>query len=94
MRSVLHRLLSRSGTRAYNAAGGSLRWAGAGTVDELNTAILAEATTAARRAGWYARNNPWVAVGVDSLVDNVVGAEIKPQSTHPDRAARERLQLL
>lgn len=58
------------------------------------TAILAGATAAARRAGWYARNNPWVAAAVDSLVGNVVGAGIKPQSTHPDRAVRERLQVL
>ena len=31
---------------------------------------------------------------MDSLVGNVVGAGIKPQSTHPDRAVRERLQAL
>jgi len=31
---------------------------------------------------------------VDSLVGNVVGAGIKPQSTHPDRAVRERMQML
>jgi hypothetical protein len=38
--------------------------------------------------------NPWVAAAVDGLVGNVVGAGIKPQSTHPDRAVRERLQVL
>ena len=63
-------------------------------VNGLNAAIVAGATTAARRAGWYARNNPWVAAAVDSLVGNVVGAGIKPQSTHPDRAVCERLQAL
>ena len=73
---------------------GGRRWEGARTVDGLNTAILAGSTTAARRAGWYARNNPWVAASVDSLVGNVVGAGIKPQSTHPDREVRERLQAL
>ena len=31
---------------------------------------------------------------MDSLVGNLVGAGIKPQSTHPDRAVRERLQAL
>ena len=31
---------------------------------------------------------------MDSLVGNVVGAGIKAQSTHPDRAVRERLQAL
>jgi len=94
MRSLLDRLFARPGTRAFDAAGGGRRWEGARTVDGLNTAILAGATTAARRAGWYARNNPWVAAAVDSLVGNVVGAGIKPQSTHPDRAVRDRLQML
>lgn len=94
MRTLLHRLFGFTRTRGFDAAGGGRRWEGARTVDGLNTAILAGATTAARRAGWYARNNPWVAAAVDSLVGNVVGAGIKPQSTHSDRAVRERLQVL
>ena len=80
--------------RSFDAAGGGRRWDGTRTVDGLNTATLAGATTAARRAGWYPRNNPWIAAAVDSLVGNVVGAGIKPQSTHPDRAVRETLQAL
>ena len=52
-------------------------------------AILAGATTAARPGGWHAGKNPCVAVAVDSPVDNVVGAGIKPQSRYPDRAVRE-----
>ena len=94
MRTLLQRLLGLGRTRAFDAAGGGRRWESARAVDGLNAAILAGATTAARRAGWYARNNPWVAAAVDSLVGNVVGAGIKPQSTHPDRAVRERLQAL
>ena len=94
MRTFLHRLLGLARARGFDAAGGGRRWEGARTVDGLNAAILAGATTAARRAGWYSRNNPWVAAAVDSLVGNVVGAGIKPQSTHPDRAVRERLQTL
>ncbi len=94
MRTLFRRLLGLANTRAFDAAGGGRRWESARTVDGLNTAILAGATTAARRAGWYARNNPWVAAAVDSLVGNVVGAGIKPQSTHPDRAVRELLQAL
>ena len=80
--------------RSFDAAGGGRRWGGARTVDGLNTAILADATTAARRAGWYARNHPWIAAAVDSLVGKVAGAGIKPQSTHPDRVVREMLQAL
>jgi len=94
MRNFVQRLLGIGRTRAFDAAGGGRRWESAKTVDGLNAAILAGATTAARRAGWHARNNPWVAAAVDSLVGNVVGAGIKPQSTHPDRAVRERLQAL
>jgi lambda family phage portal protein len=94
MRNFVQWLLGIGRTRAFDAAGGGRRWESAKTVDGLNAAILAGATTAARRAGWYARNNPWVAAAVDSLVGNVVGAGIKPQSTHPDRAVRERLQAL
>ena len=94
MRTLLNRLLGLTRTRGFDAASGGRRREGARTVDRLNTAILAGATTAARRAGWYARNNPWVAAAVDSLVGNVVGAGVIPQSTHPDRAVRERLQVL
>jgi len=94
MRTFLHRLLGLMPTRGFDAAGGGRRWESAKTVDGVNGAILAGATTAARRSEWYARNNPWVAAAVDSLVGNVVGAGIKPQSTHPDRVVRERLQAL
>ena len=94
MRTFLQRLLKLARIRGLDAAGGGRRWESAKTIGGLNAAILAGATTAARRAGWYARNNPWVAAAVDSLVGNVVGAGIKPQSTHPDRAVRERLQAL
>lgn len=94
MRNLIQRLLGIAKARAFDAAGGGRRWEGAKTVDRLNAAILEGATTAARRAGWYARNNPWVTAAVDSLVGNVVGAGIKPQSAHPDRAVRERLQAL
>jgi len=94
MWTPIRRALGLDRRRAFDAAGGGRRWESAKTVDGLNAAILAGATTAARRAGWYARNNPWVAAAVDSLVGNVVGAGIKPQSAHPDRAVREALQAL
>ena len=94
MRNLIQKLLGLGKTRSFDAAGGGRRWESAHTIDGLNATILAGATTAARRAGWYARNNPWVTSAVDSLVGNVVGAGIKPQSTHPDRAVRETLQAL
>lgn len=80
--------------RSFDAAGGGRRWEGVKTVDALNASILAGATTAARRAGWYARNNPWVASAVQGLVANAVGAGIKPRALHPDPAVRDRLHDL
>ncbi len=94
MRTFFQKLFGLGNTRSFDAAGGGRRWEQARTVDGLNAAILAGATAASRRAGWYARNNPWVTTAVDSLVGNVVGAGIKPQSTHPDRTVRETLQAL
>jgi capsid protein len=94
MRKLIQKLLGLGNVRSFDAAGGGRRWESAQTIDGLNATILAGATTAARRAGWYARNNPWVTTAVDSLVGNVVGAGIKPQSTRPDRAVRETLQAL
>jgi capsid protein len=73
MRTLFHRLLGLTRTRGFDAAGGGKRWEGARTVDGLNAAILAGATTAARRAGRYARNHPYAAAAVDSVVGNVVG---------------------
>jgi hypothetical protein len=87
MRDFVQRRFGIGRTRAFDAAGGGRRWENARTVNGLNAAILAGATTATRRPGWHARNNPWV-TAVDSLVGNVAGAGIKPQSTQPDRASR------
>jgi lambda family phage portal protein len=94
MRAFIQKLIGHGSTRSFDAASSGRRWDQPRGPHSLNTAILAGATPAARRAGWYARNNPWVAAAVDSLVGNVVGAGVKPQSTHPDRAVREQLQAL
>ena len=80
--------------RSFDAAGGGRRWDGARTVDGLNGSIQAGATMAARRAGWYARNNPWVSAAVQSLAANAVGAGIKPRSRHPDAKVRNTLHSL
>jgi lambda family phage portal protein len=94
MWSLIRQLFGPVRTRSLDAAGGGRRWEQAKSIDSLNATILAGAATAARRAGWYARNNPWVAAAVDSLAGNVIGAGIKPQSMHPERAVRDRLQAL
>lgn len=80
--------------RSFDAAGGGRRWEGAKSLEALNASILSGATTAARRAGWYARNNPHVVSAVQGLVANAVGAGIKPRALHPDPAVRDRLHDL
>jgi len=80
--------------RSFDAAGSGRRWEGAKTLDSLNASILAAATPAARRAGYYARNNPWVSAAVQSLVGNIIGAGIKPRSAHPDSGVRDALHRL
>ncbi len=94
MRTLIQKLFGPDRRRSFDAAGAGRRWESAKSIDGLNAAILAGSTTAARRSGWYARNNAWVAAAVDSLVGNVVGAGIKPQATHPERDVRERLQTI
>jgi lambda family phage portal protein len=80
--------------RAFDAAGSGRRWEKAKSVESLNSAILAGATVSARRAGYYARNNPWVAASVQGLVANAIGTGIKPRSRHPDAPARAKLHSL
>ncbi|MEO5375477.1 MAG: phage portal protein [Alphaproteobacteria bacterium] len=63
-------------------------------MDNINAAVLASATAAARRAGYYARNNPWISAAVASLVSNAVGSGIKPRSRHADPKVREALHTL
>jgi lambda family phage portal protein len=94
MWSRLASFLGLARRHGFDAAGGGRRWEGAKGNEALNTSILAGATTAARRAGWYARNNPWVASAVQGLVANAIGAGVKPRSKHPDSAVRERLHEL
>lgn len=79
---------------AFDSASGGRRWENAKSVDSLNAAILAGATVSARRAGYYARNNPWVCAAVQGLVSNAVGTGIKPRSRHPDNATRKKLHAL
>ncbi len=90
----LRHALKNMNLRAFDAAGGGRRWDHAKTVDSLNAAILAGATVSARRAGYYARNNPWVVSSVQGLVGNAVGTGIKPRSRHPDATVRNKLHAL
>ena len=91
---AIRRVLGLDRRRAFDAAGGGRRWEGVKKRRVLNAAILAGATVAARRAGYYARNNPWVAAAVQGLVSNAVGTGIKPRSAHRDANVRNALHQL
>ncbi len=78
-------------TRRFDAAAGGRRWQGTPTFGHVNSEIAAAAAPVRRRAGYYARNNPWIANGVNALVSGAVGCGIKPQSQHPDRAVRDTI---
>ena len=78
-------------TRRFDAAAGGRRWQGAQSFGWVNSEIAAAAGPVRRRAGYYARNNPWVSNGVAAIVSGAVGAGIKPQSQHPDAAVRDAL---
>lgn len=94
MLKALHRLLSPLWRRSIDAGASGRRWDGSGRVSNLNATILAAATPAAHRAGYFARNNPYVAAAVSSLVGNAVGTGIKPRSRHPDPQVRQTLHAL
>lgn len=92
LRNVLARLMSSAlRTRRFDAAAGGRRWQGVQTFGYVNAEIGAAAGPVRRRASYYARNNPWIANGVNALVARAVGPGIKPQSQHPDPAVRETL---
>lgn len=78
-------------TRRFDAAAGGRRWQGSQTFGAINAEIAAAAGPVRRRAGYYVRNNPWIANGVSAIVSGAVGAGIKPQSQHPDAAVRAAL---
>lgn len=92
--SFLSRLFKPLVTRALDAAGGGKRWANQPRIIALNQDLLGGATVAAQRASYFARNNPNVAAAIASIVGNAVGTGIKPRSTHPDAAVRNRLHEL
>ncbi len=80
--------------RSFEAAGGGRRWKDARRITNLNQNILGSAATVRQRGQFHVRNNPWLSAGIGSLVSNLVGTGIKPQSEHPDPDMRARLHGL
>lgn len=77
--------------RSLEAAGSGRRWSGAKAVSNWNAAIQSGNIPTRQRVRFYVLNNPWLNRAVDTLVINIVGAGIKPQSLHPAEATRQAL---
>ena len=59
-----------------------------------NALLFRDATLMRSRSRDLVRRNAWAANAMDSLVANLVGTGIKPQSTHPDPQVKEKIQAL
>ena len=88
----LRRLFQPTATRRFDAAAGGRRWQGAQSFGHIAAEVAAAAGPVRRRAGYFARNNPWLGNGVTAIVTGAVGAGIKPMSTHSDPVMRADLQ--
>ncbi|MBF0160335.1 MAG: phage portal protein, partial [Magnetococcales bacterium] len=62
--------------------------------DSINTLLFRDADRMRSRARDMIRRNAWACNAIDSLVSNLVGTGIKPQSTHVDTAFKERVHAL
>lgn len=88
MNSRLSRLLRGIRTRSLDAGSVGRRWDGAKSISNLNASMDAAGPLVRQRGAYYARNNAWVARGVNAFVGNAIGTGIKPQSRHPDAQVR------
>lgn len=92
IRRLLHRIGVQDKVRSLEAAGGGRRWRDARTIANLNDSILAGGRTAAQRAAYAARNNPYAAAAVQTWCANLIGSGIKPQSQHPAENTRSDIE--
>ncbi|MEM7223003.1 MAG: phage portal protein [Pseudomonadota bacterium] len=94
MSSLLSHLFAPLRRRALDGAGGGRRWDGAGTIDNLNGSVFQGSATLRKRAAHFVHSNPWAAQARRALVASIVGSGLKPQSNHPNEAARKALAEL
>lgn len=90
----LSRMLGGIEKRGLDAAAAGRRWSGAKKLLNLNTEIAAGGATVRQRGAYYARNNPWLAKGLNSLIAAAIGTGIKPLPKHPDEGQCEKLAIL
>ena len=60
--------------------------------DGANSLLFRDASLMRSRSRDLVRRNAWAANAVDSLVANMIGSGIKPQSSHRDPLIKEKIQ--
>jgi len=85
----------RRAVSGYEAAANTRRTTGWWPVtSDINTLVFRNLDTLRSRSRDMVRRNPWAANALDAFVGNSIGTGIKPQSLHPDREIKERIQAL
>lgn len=59
-----------------------------------NALLSADGEVLRRRSRQITRNNAWASNGIESYVSNCIGTGIKPQSQHPNKETRKKLEKL
>ena len=57
-----------------------------------NTIGIQTIETLRSRARFTSRNDPWASNGIASFAANAIGTGIKPQSMHPDKTVKQKIQ--
>jgi len=85
----------RRAVSGYEAAANTRRTTGwLPLTSDINTLVFRSLDTLRARSRDMVRRNPWATNALDAFVGNCVGTGIKPQSQHPDREIKERIQSL
>jgi lambda family phage portal protein len=87
--------MSRARMSGFEGASTGRRLANWKPSDAAVDALLsAEGDTLRARARDAARKNPYAGNAAESFVANAIGSGIKPESLHPDKAIKEKIQKL
>lgn len=86
------RIKASSGYEAAATGGRLSTWQPSS--ESVNSLLFRDASVLRSRSRDMLRQNAWAFNAVDSLVSNMIGTGIKPQSTHPDEAIRTQINKL